>query len=240
MPTVSEGDHPSPTADALRERIAAMQPPPAALATWDGALLSNALWRMKQVVDVWQDCRSLRIIITREEGSWRPRFRHWRLGGTERYFDRGMLLFSTGSAAAADLRRVQFVDQLRLERRRERGDARGGGVLLLRRARRTRAARVPFFVATAISVVAAGVYLFVDPADTCTTFPMLVIMFAVPFIFVGTLIPRPQFNLATMLVAVNTATFISIQGAYDANFLTFMNSNLAGPAGLLFAFCGRA
>jgi uncharacterized membrane protein YccC len=65
---------------------------------------------------------------------------------------------------------------------------------------------------------------------------MLVVMFSVPFLIVGTLIPRPQFNLATMLVAVNTASFISIQSAYEANFLTFLNSNLAGPAGLLFAF----
>jgi uncharacterized membrane protein YccC len=65
---------------------------------------------------------------------------------------------------------------------------------------------------------------------------MLVIMFAGPFILVGTLIPRPQFTLATMLVAVNTATFISIQDAYDADFLVFMNSNLAGLAGLLYAF----
>ena len=95
LPAVSEGYHPDATADALRERIAAMQPPPAALANWDGALLSNALWRMKQVIDVWQDCRSLRIIITREEGTWRPRFRHWRLGGTERFYDRGIMLFAT-------------------------------------------------------------------------------------------------------------------------------------------------
>jgi uncharacterized membrane protein YccC len=39
-----------------------------------------------------------------------------------------------------------------------------------------------------------------------------------------------------MLVAVNTATFISIQSAYDTDFLVFLNSNLAGVAGLLFAF----
>ncbi len=84
-------------------------------------------------------------------------------------------------------------------------------------------------------MVLAGLYLFAILPNV-HDFPMLVIMFAVPFILVGTLIPRPQFNLVTMLVAVNTATFISIQGAYDANFLIFMNSNLAGPAGLLFAF----
>ena len=42
--------------------------------------------------------------------------------------------------------------------------------------------------------------------------------------------------MVTMLVAVNTATFISIQGAYDADFFVFLNSNLAGVAGLLFAY----
>ena len=92
-----------------------------------------------------------------------------------------------------------------------------------------------FFLATGVSVVAAGVYLFAVLPHV-HDFPMLVILFAAPFILVGTLIPRPQFNMATVLVAVNTATFISIQDAYDANFLTFLNANLAGLAGLLYAY----
>jgi uncharacterized membrane protein YccC len=52
----------------------------------------------------------------------------------------------------------------------------------------------------------------------------------------GPLIPRPAFNMVTMLVAVNTATFISVQSAYEADFLVFLNSNIAGVAGLLFAY----
>ncbi len=67
-------------------------------------------------------------------------------------------------------------------------------------------------------------------------FSMLVIIFAGPVLIIGTLIPRPQFNLVTMLVAVNTATFVSIQNAYEADFFVFLNSTLAGVAGLLFAF----
>jgi hypothetical protein len=39
-----------------------------------------------------------------------------------------------------------------------------------------------------------------------------------------------------LLTLVNTSSFISIQGAYDADFFTFANANLAGPVGLLFAF----
>ncbi|WP_341317946.1 FUSC family protein [Paraburkholderia sp. IMGN_8] len=235
VPVASKGNHPDPVADALRARIAAMQPPPAAMASWDGALLSSALWRLKQVINVWQDCRTLRIIITREEGSWRPRFRHWRLGGTERYFDRGIMLFSTGSAVGA----IILACSLWISS----GWADGAGAVTLAAVACCFFAALDepapmvfkFFTSTAASVVFAGLYLFVVLPHV-HDFPMLVVMFAAPFIFVGTLIPRPQFNLATMLVAVNTATFISIQDAYDADFLVFLNSNLAGLAGLLYAF----
>jgi uncharacterized membrane protein YccC len=235
LPAASGGHHPDAAANALRERIAAMQPTPAALANWDGALLSNALWRLKQVIDVWQDCRSLRIIITREEGSWRPRFRHWRLGGTERFFDRGIMLFSTVSAGAA----VVIACSLWISS----GWADGASAVTLAAVACCFFAALDepapmvfkFFVATAIAVVAAGIYLFAVLPHV-HDFPMLVILFAAPFILVGTLIPRPQFNMVTVLVAVNTATFISIQDAYSADFLIFLNSNLAGLAGLLYAY----
>jgi uncharacterized membrane protein YccC len=224
-----------PKADALRSRIAGLQPNADALQTWDGALLSNTLWRLKQLVDVWQDCRALRVIIANEHGSWRPRYRHWRLGGTQQYFDRGMLLFSAGSATLA----IFIASSLWISS----GWNDGAGAVTLAAVACCFFAALDepapqvfaFFTYTCLAVALAGLYLFVI-LPTVHDFPMLVIMFAVPFILIGTLIPRPQFNLATMLTAVNTATFISIQGTYDANFLTFMNSNLAGPAGLLFAF----
>ena len=231
----SQGVRPYPEADALRERIAALQPPPAALATWEGALLSNALWRLEQVVDVWQDCRALRHLITAESGTWQPRFRHWRVGGKERYFDRGIMLFSTGSAVGA----IVLACALWIGS----GWNDGAGAVTLAAiaccffaALDDPAPQVfKFFTATAASVALAGLYLFVVLPNV-HDFPMLVILFAGPFILVGTLIPRPQFNLATMLVAVNTATFISIQDAYDADFFIFLNSNLAGLAGLLYAY----
>lgn len=222
-------------ADALRARLAALQPPAATLRDWDSALLSNTLWRLKQLVDVWQDLRSLRVIITEERGVWRARYRHHRLGGTEQYFDRGMLMFSAGSAMVA----IFLGCSLWVAS----GWNDGAGAVTLAAVACCFFAALDepapqvfsFFIYTCLAVVLAGLYLFVI-LPTVHDFPMLVIMFAVPFILIGSLIPRPQFNLATMLTAVNTATFISIQGTYDANFLTFMNSNLAGPAGLLFAF----
>lgn len=92
-----------------------------------------------------------------------------------------------------------------------------------------------FFFWTSLSVLFASLYLFLV-LPNLHDFPMLVLAFAIPCICVGTLTVQPRFYLGTLLTIVNTASFISIQGAYDANFLTFINANLAGPVGLLFAF----
>ena len=86
-----------------------------------------------------------------------------------------------------------------------------------------------------MSVLFASLYLFLI-LPNLHDFPMLVLAFAVPFICVGTLTVQPRFYLGMLLTIVNTSSFISIQGAYDADFLSFANSNLAGPMGLLFAF----
>ncbi|WP_250457331.1 MULTISPECIES: FUSC family protein [unclassified Caballeronia] len=221
--------------DAFRERINAMRPPVEALASADGALLSNALWRLGQVIDVWQDIRALRAAILNETSEWRPHFRHWRLGGTARFFDRGMMLFSTGVAVSA----IIVACGLWIESGWNDGAA---AVTLAAVACCFFAALdepapqvFTFFLATCLSVVLAGLYVFAVLPHV-HDFPMLVVIFAVPFLIIGTLIPRPRFTLVTMLTAVNTATFISIQSAYEADFFVFANSNLAGVAGLLFAF----
>jgi len=221
--------------DAFRERIAAMRPSAEALASEDGALFSSALWRLGQVVDVWRDIRTLRAAILHDEHRWRPRFRHWRLGGTARFFDLGMMLFSTAVAVGAII--VACVLWI------QSGWADGAsGVALAAVACCFFAALdepapqvFTFFLATCISVALAGLYVFAVLPHV-HDFPMLVVIFSVPFLIIGTLIPRPRFTLITMLVAVNTATFLSIQSAYEADIFVFLNSNLAGLAGLLFAF----
>jgi uncharacterized membrane protein YccC len=92
-----------------------------------------------------------------------------------------------------------------------------------------------FFFWTGMSVLFASLYLFLI-LPNLHDFPMLVLAFAIPFICVGTLTVQPRFYLGMLLTLVNTSSFISIQGAYDADFFAFVNSNLAGPLGLLFAF----
>ncbi|ACC74539.1 FUSC family protein [Paraburkholderia phymatum] len=228
-------DEPDHEAQALRGRVDMLKPSAQALASWEGALLSNALWRLGQVIDVWRDIRCLRAAIVHETVLWRPHFRHWRLGGTERYFDYGMMLFSTASAVCA----IVVASGLWITSGWNDGASAVAlaavSICFFAALDEPAPAVFKFFLATCASVVLAGVYVFVV-LPLVHDFAMLVVIFAGPFLIIGTLIPRPQFTLVTLLTAVNTATFISIQSAYEADFFVFLNSNLAGVAGLLFAF----
>jgi uncharacterized membrane protein YccC len=91
-----------------------------------------------------------------------------------------------------------------------------------------------FLRCSALGVAISGFYLFVV-LPTGQDFAVLAIYFASVFVPLGLLMARPKWALVSTLVALTTATFLGIGDAYDANFLTFTNGNLAGLAGVIFA-----
>ncbi|WP_247256735.1 FUSC family protein [Pseudomonas moorei] len=221
---------------ALKDQLEALQPSAEALQDRKQLLFSNALYRLGEWIDLWQDCRSLQIAIQCENlDSWRAVYRHWRLGRLSPFLDRGLMLYSSASTVTAII--VASVLWILL------GWTDGGAAVILAAVACSFFASMDdpapqiyrFFFWTAMSVLFASLYLFLV-LPNLHDFPMLVLAFAVPFIVVGTLTVKPQFYLGMLLTLVNTSSFISIQGAYDADFLSFANSNLAGPVGLLFAF----
>ncbi|BAO59506.1 FUSC family protein [Pseudomonas protegens] len=221
---------------ALRDELEALQPSPEALDDRRQLLMSNALYRLGEWIDLWQDCRSLQHAIQSEsQAPWRAVYRHWRLGRLTPFLDRGLMLYSAGSTVLAII--VASVLWILL------GWTDGGSAVILAAVACSFFASMDdpapqiyrFFFWTAMSVLFASLYLFLI-LPNLHDFPMLVLAFAVPFICVGTLTVQPRFYLGMLLTIVNTSSFISIQGAYDADFLSFANSNLAGPMGLLFAF----
>ncbi|MDZ5432153.1 FUSC family protein [Pseudomonas fluorescens] len=220
----------------LKHQLEALQPSTQALEDRKQLLFSNALYRLGEWIDLWQDCRSLQIAIQCEnQDSWRAVYRHWRLGRLTPFLDRGLMLYSAASTVTAII--VASVLWILL------GWTDGGAAVILAAVACSFFASMDdpapqiyrFFFWTAMSVLFASLYLFLV-LPNLHDFPMLVLAFAVPFIIVGTLTVKPQFYLGMLLTLVNTSSFISIQGAYDADFLSFANSNLAGPIGLLFAF----
>ncbi|MBC3476984.1 FUSC family protein [Pseudomonas taiwanensis] len=220
----------------LHEQIDRLQPSAAALDQRAELLLSNALYRLTECVDLWQDCCALQHALRLDDATpWRATYRHWRLGRLTPFFDRGLMLYSVFSTVTAIIVASGLWILL--------GWNDGGSAVILAAVACSFFAAMDdpapqiyrFFFWTLMSVIFSSVYLFLV-LPNLHDFPMLVLAFAVPFICVGTLTVQPRFYLGTLLTIVNTATFISIQGAYDADFLTFINANLAGPVGLLFAF----
>jgi uncharacterized membrane protein YccC len=221
---------------ALHRELERLQPTAAQLDDRRQLLLSNALYRLGEWIDLWQDCRTLQHAIkTDDQTQWRAVYRHWRLGRITPFLDRGLMLYSVTSTVLAII--VASVLWILL------GWPDGAAAVALAAVSCSFFAAMDdpapqiyrFFFWTLLSVVFASLYLFVV-LPNLHDFPMLVLAFAVPFICVGTLTVQPRFYLGTLLTIVNTSSFISIQSAYDADFLNFVNSNLAGPVGLLFAF----
>ncbi|MDD0972972.1 FUSC family protein [Pseudomonas fontis] len=221
---------------ALRLQLEHLQPSVAELDERPGLLLSNALYRLGEWIDLWQDCCSLQHALSSEDLSpWRAVYRHWRLGRLTPFLDRGLMLYSVFSTFTAILAATALWIVT--------GWADGASAVILAAVACSFFAAMDdpapqiyrFFFWTTLSVIFASLYLFLV-LPNLHDFPMLVLAFAVPFICIGTLTVQPRFYLGTLLTIVNTASFISIQGAYDADFFTFANANLAGPVGLLFAF----
>ncbi|MCI8212496.1 fusaric acid resistance protein [Pseudomonas sp. S25] len=222
--------------EALHQELERLQPTEAQLDDRRQLLLSNALYRLGEFIDLWQDCRTLQHAIkTDDQTPWRAVYRHWRLARITPFLDRGLMLYSVMTSVLAII--VASVLWILL------GWTDGAAAVALAAVSCSFFAAMDdpapqiyrFFFWTMLSVLFASLYLFVV-LPNLHDFPMLVLAFAVPFICVGTLTVQPRFYLGTLLTIVNTSSFVSIQSAYDADFLNFINSNLAGPVGLLFAF----
>jgi uncharacterized membrane protein YccC len=222
--------------EALHARLDALQPDEQALDDRRQLLLSNALYRLTEWIDLWQDCRTLELAIRSDSREpWRAVYRHWRLGRLSPFYDRGLMLYSAGTAVSAII--VGSLIWIFM------GWQDGGSAVILAGVSCSFFAAMDdpapqiyrFMTWTAVSVIAASLYLFMI-LPLVHDFPMLVLVFALPMIAVGTLTLQPKFYLPTLLSLVNTSTFISLQETYSADFFSFINANMAGPVGLAFAF----
>ncbi|WP_106478468.1 FUSC family protein [Phytohalomonas tamaricis] len=220
----------------LHHALEHLEPSTEELAQPAQALLSSALWRLREWIDLWQDCRTLRAAIAAERDvKWTPVYRHWRLGISRRYFDRPLMIYSVLTTILG----IFIASLIWIET----GWHDGGSAVVLAAVACSFFAAMDepapqifrFFTWTIVSVMLSSIYLFAI-LPNIHDFPLLVLAFAGPFIAIGTLITQPRFYLPTLLTIVQTATFVGIQDVYKADFLTFINSNLVGIAGLLFAF----
>ncbi|MDN0073724.1 FUSC family protein [Crenobacter sp. SG2303] len=203
---------------------------------WDALLVSHAKTRLCSLIHLWQDCLSLqRMIAVGEAGEhWQPAYRRWEVGGKTRHYDYGMLLFTAGMATLGIFCMCLIWIGLGWD------DGVSGVILgaivccVFASLDEPAPLIKAFFTLTCVSIALSAVLLFaMIPA--AHEFEMLVAMLALPFLGIGVLMVQPQFGVLAMLLAMNTANFLGLQDTYSANFTVFINSNLAGGAGVLFA-----
>ncbi|MGO4326547.1 FUSC family protein [Cupriavidus sp. 2TAF22] len=203
---------------------------------WHAGLVATAASHLDTLGDLWEDCQALRRGIgDARAASAMPAMRYGgALSARAYYHDHGMLLFYACSAALAVFCAGLFWILS--------GWVDGAGAVGL-------AALTSSFFATTEEphklawrfVKWSGVCLLISwfyqflVLPYAHDFGSLAAMLAIPYLGIGTLMPRPGFNLFAVLLSVNSASFANVQSVYDANFADIFNSSLASFAAMLFA-----
>ncbi|WP_210402919.1 FUSC family protein [Thalassospira sp. MCCC 1A01428] len=225
------------TTHALIARIdAADISDPTKTHVWDNMVRASVMARLREIVYLWRDCNSLRDIIAdgKHKRHWRALFRHRKVIGQTRYYDYGMMLFSCGSTVLATL--IASLAWI------QSGWQYGAGAVLMTAVSGSFFAAMdrpaPFIMILlkwfSASLALSFVYLFLI-LPRIDGFPLLVLVFAPPFLILGTLMPRPQYAIIAMLLTVSTASFIALQNRFSVNFDSFLNGGIASLIGIAFS-----
>ncbi|WP_424813679.1 FUSC family protein [Roseococcus sp. YIM B11640] len=217
-------------ADTLLAEIAALEGAPAL--PWHGLVRRGLTRRLALLVETWDDAVAQRHAIA---GGPQPAgYRRPALLSRERHHDHAMIFFACASAAAATfLSGLVWIWS---------GWAGGASLMAIT------AVACCFFGAmdqpmpplkamfqwTAISLVGAGIYLF-GILPGIREFELLALVLAPPMLLIGLLSSRPQFMLATMLLAANGTGSLALQNRYSADLAAYVNGGIGVLAGIAFA-----
>lgn len=219
---------------ALRQRVAALKPE--VDRDLDRLLLASLLLRLEELLDLWQDCRTLGEAIA--HGSAPRERRHYRIraerGLRGRHVDYGMAVFSALSAGIALMTYCVLWIGLGWE-------AGANGAMMAAVASAFFAAQddpapsmMSFLTWAVVGALVAGLYQFgIFPA--IHDFGMLVLVLAPAFLPLGALMHNPKTALFALPLTVNLMTLINVQSSYNANIQTFINSALAMILGIGFS-----
>nr|WP_281417061.1 FUSC family protein [Ancylobacter lacus] len=223
----------------LLARIQALEP--GGRTDWEALVLSSGLERLRDIVELWQDCVSLQRLIAEGKGAshWRPVFVSRRILPLSRHHDHGLLLFSAASVALS----VVAASAVWIGT----GWASGAGFVMMAAVAGSFFAGldqpVPkirsMLVLTVVAILIAALYLFII-LPLVQSFEMLVLVLAPAFLALGLMITRPALAMSGVLVAVNVASFVALQNRYSAEFAGFANDGLASAAGIGFALAWAA
>ena len=223
-------------ADQLRTVIAELRPPLHADASWHEIMTANLLIRLRELVDISEDCRMLGgAIAADEDTSQLPMAFQTEQGiAPARHRDHTLALWSAAGVIIAILVCCAFWI--------------GTGWVDGASAPMMAAVACSFFASqddpapsiqnfalwSLVAIVIVAIYLFgILPA--ISTIEMLIVALAPTFILFGVLIARPTTTPIGMALGANGATLLALQSAYNADFESFANSSAAFMVGMVAA-----
>jgi uncharacterized membrane protein YccC len=224
------------SADRLRAGVAEQQPRLGANSSWDDILLASLLIRIRELIDVSQDCRVLNDAIRNGRHTLPSGLAFHPEGGVApvRHRDHGMALWSAAGAVLGILVCSAFWI--------------GSGWPDGASAPMMAAVACSFFAAqddpaigirrfaiwSLVAIAVVAVYLFgILPAISHVE--MLIVALAPTFLVFGFLIARPATNSIGLALAANSATLMAIQNTYGADFSAYANSAVAFATGMVVA-----
>ena len=215
-------------ADQLRATISAQLPVLHGGSSWNEIVIASLLMRMRELVDISQDCRVLSQAIAkggRPDGA-RLMFRPEAGVAPVRHVDHGMALWSAGGAVLAILLCCAFWILT--------GWADGASAPMMAAVGCSFFAQMDdpsvglrnFAKWTLVSMIIVALYLFAI-LPGISNVEVLLVALAPPFLLFGLLIARPATFFIGMILAANTASLMALQATYSADFASFANGGLA-------------
>jgi uncharacterized membrane protein YccC len=215
-------------ADALRVALDEIRPTLDADAGWIDITVAGLALRLRQLVDVMQDCQRLREAIAdgRNPGQLKLAFNSDTLTVAVPHRDHGLALWAAVATALSVLACCAFWILT--------GWADGASAALfaavagsfLASLDEPRPAFRIFGLVILIVIVISGIYSF-GVLPRVTTIEMLIAALAPAFLLFGWMEARPATARAGSWFAIFTSAQLALQSSYDANFASFTNASAA-------------
>ena len=230
---VATEDREPQTADRLRAAIAAQQPRLDAGASWEQIMIASLLIRLRELVDLSDDCWTLRRAIAAGHDASKVElaFRPEAGAAPVRHRDHGMALWSGAGAMIAILICCGFWIGT--------GWPDGANAPMMAAvccslfaAQDDPAPGIRSFAwSSIVSTAVVAAYLFAV-LPRISNIEMLIAMLAPPFVLFGILMARPATAFIGLALGIITATLLALQSTYSADFATFINSSVSLVIGM--------
>ena len=218
-------------ADRMRSRIEQLQAETDPGADWNQVMRCSLLLRLHDLVDLRQDMRDLRRHIEEGGGPLAHPLAVPTSGPERLHHDQGLAVLSGLAAAVTVGLTCAFWIATGWQAGSGMASLAAAACCLFAALDDPTPALKSFLVVTLIAVAAVGIGLFAILPNV-HDFEMLALVLAVFFIPVGLLIARPASQPMGSGLGFLTATLLSLQGAYSADFVNYADGSFAAVLGV--------